>query len=399
MSDRLIIRLASQSQQPIFWLVFDDKQQQIIASGQLNNGDELAQLSEHAKRCVVDILVPGEDVSYFEAQLPKSNRRQAIKAIPYMLEEDLASPVETLHFSYGKISDDCQSVYICAQHKMEQWLALLSEAAIAPRRMMPDYLALPVPQSETINLIQLDRTIIMRQGVTQGQSFDMSWLPMMLTPYAERQDFTLCHFGVDADLLDQSYQWQEQEQIMVMQQLAKGSYQGGLNLLTERYAQNKNERSHWQTWRYAAGVAGLGLVVLFADMYFQTQQLQAQRTVLKQQSEAVYRMINPNVKRVRLIKRQMTSQLASLNGGQSNSEMLSMLAALNDAFAKVPELTPITIKFDDKRRELRLQADAKSYQQFDKFKQILATQYTVVTGAINNNGSKVNGSLTIRASS
>ena len=399
MSERLIIRLASQSHLPISWLVYNHDGDEIIASGQLNNVDELSQITSQAVNRNVSVLVPGDEINYFEVELPKANRRQAIKAIPYMLEDDLASPVEALHFVYGKIADDRQGVYVCDKRKIEQWLEALSAAQISVQVMLPDYLCLPLPEPNTISVLQFEQSILIHLDAVQGQTFDKSWLEPILNEMTGDERLQLHHFGVDSELMFDCADWQEQQLLLPIEQLAQGCQKLKTNLLVGEYVQNKTEYNHWKIWRTAACVAGIALVAFFGDMYIETQQLEKQRLALKAQSDSIYRQLNPGIKRVRMVKKQMTSQLAALNGGLKNNDMLEMLVALNDAFKQVPELTLITIKFDQKRREVRLQADAKDYQQFDTFKQLLSDQYNVVTGAINNNGSKVNGSLTIKATS
>lgn len=399
MSERLIIRLASQSTQPIMWLVYNDQQQDVIASGELSSSDELENIATYAAQRPVDVLVPGSEVNCFEVTLPKANRRQAIKAVPYMLEDELASPVEALHFTYAKQQGDQQTVYVCEQEKIQWWLDTLTRAKITIRSMIPDYLALPVPEEHNISMLQLGDSIVMRKGSSLGQTIEKSWLELAFSEHESDEALSVAHYGVESQLMVDGITWHEQALLLPMQQLAQGTEKPNNNMLTGMFKQNKNEQNHWLIWRTAASVAAVALVLFFADMYIETQQLVEQRASLKLQTDRIYKQLNPNVRKVRMVKKQMTKQLAQLGGGSNDSEMLIMLVALNDAFLQVPELTPITIKFDNKRRELRLQADAKDYQQFDKFKQILSANYTVTPGAINNNGSKINGTMTIKANS
>ena len=77
-----------------------------------------------------------------------------------------------------------------------------------------------------------------------------------------------------------------------------------------------------------------------------------------------------------------------------------MLAKVQPAFAKVPELKPESLKFDGKRQELRLQAIASDYQHFERFKNALnAANLTVKPGAQSNQGEKITGSYSISSAS
>mgnify|MGYP000029402525 CR=1 FL=1 len=401
MSERLIIRLASQPYQPISWLVYNDSDQEVMASGVLNNSDELTQITGQAVNRTVDVLVPGEDVSYFEVELPKTNRRQAIKAVPYMLEDELASAVEDLHFVYPKAQGDNQGVYVCEQGKMSTWLAQLAQAQISPKHLLADYLALPLPSDNAISIMQFEQNVLTRAGLNKGHSFHQSWLSIIESKLMAQDALVLEHYGIDAEFVNGSLQWQEQSPLLMpLQQLALGTKKPMINMLSGMFTQSSTKQeNHWRIWRTAAVAAAVTLCIFFVDMYMQATLLEQQRLVIKAQSEAIYRQLNPAVKRVRMIKRQMTQQLKQYGDQGQSGTMLAMLVQLNSALQKVPEFKPLTIKYDERRKELRLQADAKNYQQFEQFKQLLSQKYSVTAGALNNDGSKVNGSMTIKATS
>ena len=102
MNEQLIIRLGSQPQQPISWLVWSAVNKEIIASGQLACADELSALSERLGRRPVVALVPAADVVLSEVLLPAKPNRQIIQALPYMLEEEHAEDIEQLYLALGQ---------------------------------------------------------------------------------------------------------------------------------------------------------------------------------------------------------------------------------------------------------------------------------------------------------
>ncbi len=398
MSERLIIRLGSQQQYAISWLLFSDKEGEVVASGCLKNAQELTQLTQHAKNNVVEVLIPGQDVSYFEVELPKVNRRQALAAIPFMLEDDLGSDVETLHFVYPKSEGQQQGVYVCSKDKISQWLTWLSDASISTNLMVPDYLALPVAGENHLSLLQLQHEVVLRHGANKGQTVDISWLPMVLQQLSmsDEESLTIDDYGIEQRLSVENIEWQEQTLLLPMQQLALGIKQSKINLLIEDFAQNKQRNSDFSIWRKVMCVAAFALILILGERFYQVHQLEQQRLALKKSSETIYRQLNPNVVHIVGLKKRMQEQLTSLSGGQGDGLLLDMLGMLNSAFDQVPSVKPQNIKFDLRRRELRLQANGEDYQQFDQFKKILSTKYSVTTGAMNNNGNEVSGSFTIK---
>ncbi|OIQ47670.1 MAG: type II secretion system protein GspL [Gammaproteobacteria bacterium MedPE] len=401
MSERLVIRLGSNEGDSIHWLQFNDKAQEVIASGSLNSAEELSQLAPQAAVANVQVLVPGSDVSYFEVDVPKSNRRQAIAAIPFMLEDELAADVDTLHFVYGDVIESRQSVYVCDKLRIARWLKWLSEAGISASQMLPDYLAVPVAQEpENISVLQLDNQLLFRLNSNQGLCISEQWLNVTLDLLRGDKDSLLIeHFDVQSDIHLPPHQWLAQPLVLPMQQLAMSLTKLPINLLVGEFTQNKKTNNHWKVWRSVAIAASVLVVMFFVEQLIRVNQLEQQQAQLKQQSEDIFRKLNPNVRRVLKLKSRMQNEIKSLAGGGGSNELFDMLEAMNGALSAVPELKPSTIKFDKRRNELRLQAEAGSYQQFEKFKGLLEQQYTVVMGAMNNNGNKVNGSLVVKVSS
>ena len=80
-------------------------------------------------------------------------------------------------------------------------------------------------------------------------------------------------------------------------------------------------------------------------------------------------------------------------GGQS---VLMMMSQLSDAFAS-SDVKPQTLRFDRSRAELRLQAQASSFDKLEQFIRLAQQKgYTVEQGAINNRDNAVVGSLLIK---
>ncbi|MGS0730506.1 type II secretion system protein GspL, partial [Shewanella sp. 0m-11] len=96
MSERLFIRLGQTAEQPCSWLVWSEQEQEIIGSGELSDASALSTLTERAGNRAVDVLVPASSITLTQVELPEKSQRQAVKALPFMLEENLAQNVDEL---------------------------------------------------------------------------------------------------------------------------------------------------------------------------------------------------------------------------------------------------------------------------------------------------------------
>ena len=75
MAEILYIRLGSQAQDTVSWLIFSAAEQEIIASGELPNANELTQLTNKADSRDVVAFVPACDVAIKSLTVPGSSQR------------------------------------------------------------------------------------------------------------------------------------------------------------------------------------------------------------------------------------------------------------------------------------------------------------------------------------
>ena len=97
MSETLVIRLRAAEEAPASWLIVDSNG---ARSGPVQSGPVADALSASQARRVV-LLVPGSEVTLAEPELPVRGGARLAQAVPFALEEQLASDVESLHFAVG----------------------------------------------------------------------------------------------------------------------------------------------------------------------------------------------------------------------------------------------------------------------------------------------------------
>ena len=163
MSESLVIRLGTNKQQPVAWLVWSGQEQEIIASGTLPSADALGELQERAGGRPVVTLVPGSDLIFRRVTLPGRYNRQSAAALPYLLEEQIASDVDELHLVV--LAHEGQQVDLMAvdRQKMGEWLSWLDAAGLKSLQLLPDVLALP-QAADGWSALQLGSEWLVRQG-------------------------------------------------------------------------------------------------------------------------------------------------------------------------------------------------------------------------------------------
>ncbi len=396
MTERLIIRLASKASQKNHWLIWSESGNEIIASGEVDNAEQLNLLTEKAQQRRVICLVPGADVSIKEIAINGPFNRQMQQALPYLVEEELAADVDTLHFSV--IAKDSDSVHaaICEKDKIVTWLAWLEAAQIRCRQFIPEGLALPVGESGQWQALQLDNEWIVRENQNMAWSCEPEMLDLLIAGKS----------ADDALVKIESYsqrpanchgEWTELLPVLPLEVLARGTLNNKINLLSGEFKPKKESNKQLEKWRVPAILAITLFVVLLLNLYLKNTRVEQQTELVKEHVEAVYKQAFPvqSALQYARIKKKISTMLIGLEG-DVDSGFLVMLNDLVPAFAAHPEFTANNIKFDSKTQEMRIAASADNFQAFEKFNAALAANFTVEQGALSSNKEGVSGLLTIR---
>jgi general secretion pathway protein L len=444
MAETLYIRLGSQAQDKISWLIFNTVEQEIIASGELSNAEQLSDLTTKAQQRLVKVFVPGCDVLLKRLIVPTKSQRAMRSAVPYMLEDELAQDVDQLFFAYANITNE-DSDYNCFvavtdRVQMALWQSWLTEANIQAKTMQPDVLAMPYVDAQW-SAISLDPTkiltndsaskasqtqIVVRLGKWQGFTLDSAVWQFTLQHHFNANQSDDTDKGKDknnkqneaqADIVVNAYSQLPEftetntpkgfslikaDEELPLALFAQNCHHSNFNLLQGEFKVKEYRSSNLINWLWAAGFAACALLLNVTYKSVELWQLSAQQEQVEAQIITQYKKAFPNAKRVRIgtIKSQLKNKLAQLGGVSEQAGFLAILSQVQPAFAEVSALKPESLKFDGKRQELRIQAIANDYQHFERFKKALvAANLTVKQGTQNNQGDQVTGSFSIVSNS
>lgn len=401
MSERLFIRLGKTSEQPCSWLVWSEQEQEIIASGELSDAASLSSLTERAGNRPIDVLVPAANMTLTTIVLPEKGQRQALKALPYMLEETLATNVDNMHFVVGPREGEQLNVAAVAHEQMQTWLEWLHQAGLKVKRIVPDCLALPLDQCRWAAM-DVGNEYLIRTSEGGGISLPKAWsamaLPQLLSQAVQGSDdpepIRMASYSDDIHFA--GVQIESKPLDLPMMVLAKGILNAPINLLSGIYKPKSEYSKQLLTWKNAAIVIILAIVLALVNKGLAIHQLNNRTAALQAQSEVIFHQSLPSVSRIVNMRSQMDSQLRSMQGQGGGAVFFEMLNGLKSAFSKVPELKPTTMRYDANRNELRMQVTAKTYAQIDTFKEFVAKDYQLDGGALNSNEDSVTSTLTLR---
>jgi len=370
MAETLFIRLAAGTRGFRDWVLVDEQGQ---GKGPVQTGVPDVGIINGVRRVVV--LVPGVEVSLVEARVPGRNRQRLLRAIPFALEEQLATDVEELHFALGPVREGEQyPVAVVERSNMDAWAVLLRENGIQAEQLIPETLVLP--SDAGWSLMVDGETVLVRSGDYAGFAADIDNLPVLFSLFQAKQQApeTARVFGstvldledVDVELVD--------ERVQPLELLARGWAQApGINLLQGAYSRREEWGRLLRPWKASAALLLAGFILVGVTTGLNYFHLSQQREQLSAEIEAVYRKAFPQAKRIVNPRAQMEQQLKQLRrqAGSGNTDFLAMFVETAGVVRATKGIDVRGASYRNGRLDLDLQAD--NLQILDSLKQSLVS--------------------------
>lgn len=164
---------------PHRWIVVD-RRHRVLDEGMADTPDQLPSRQRRITRRVG--VVPGELVTMHTLRIPARSRAKAAAAVPYMLEESLASSVDYLEFRLLRwVRGGESKAAVMSRDVVAHWRRRLAEMPEHTDALLPDYLLLP-RHSEGRCTVAADGQgrLIIRSGELDGmvineQEIDLWW--------------------------------------------------------------------------------------------------------------------------------------------------------------------------------------------------------------------------------
>ncbi|MDR9826376.1 type II secretion system protein GspL [Vibrio sp. FNV 38] len=401
MSEFLTVRLTSQPNASVPWLVWSTQNNEVIASGELANTSELESLRSYAQQRSVILLLSATDVALNKVEIPKGASRQFESMLPFLLEDELAQDVDDLHFTILHKKGDEAWVAAVDLDWFEQTLTQCRELGFNVKKVMPDVLALPTFE-DGLSAVQLGDDWLIKKGDNLGAVVSSHWLNLMAQSNWVKQGdeyLSLQAYSTLPDLeLEEAQEWQNVPAELPMQLLVKEAITSKVTLLTGSFKQSSSIMKHWRVWQKSAVAAGVLLAVLMGQYILETQRFESQASAYRSESERIFRDLTgkSRIPTTSYLKREMESEIARLSGGAGEDSLLNWFMNLSESLGVNPAIQLQSIRFDSSRAEVRLVAQGADFQSFEKVRLALAERFEVEQGPLNRNQDVVTGTFTIK---
>ena len=350
-------------------------------------------------------LFPGEDVLLTEATVPSKQQRQILQAVPFMVEEQLASEVETCHFAIGQKGESGSvGVAVIDQKLMEAWYKLLLDLGLKPSRLTTDLLAVRYTGSCHI-LVDSDRALI-RTGVNEGvcvstemlaatvsmlddtkkSQVTISLRPSQLEPLSLQLSHLNAELSEPVEVVELEYS--------AFETLCRGYGTSTTNLLQGNFKVEDRTVKPGSAWRSVAILAGCAFVLHLFVMMGQAVYLDLQARQMDSEAREMYASIYPNDRNVRDMRRRWQNHLRG--GGGVTGEFMTLFV---ETTKNIPGTNLIlsNLNYNQSRGDMMLQLEASRSEQLISFAETLNKLGLVAEiGTINQSDDAVRGSVKVK---
>jgi general secretion pathway protein L len=376
MSERLLIRLLADD--GLTWLAQDADGRALSGA---NAGAPPAQALARSQRIVV--LAPAEEILLLETPGLPGARVQALKALPFALEDRLAGSVEDQHFAApDRLDGERIPVAVVARATLRGWLDRLARDGIRADAIYSECQILP----DASIVLDGERALWRDSAAVAGacRTRDLPGWIGVLDAAAEEPAARTTHDlrGGQRDALAFFAAQLRREPVV--------------NLLQGEFAPAHRQAPARRLWRNAAMLAAAALLLLFVYFGADCWRLSRQSARLDAQARAVLHEAFPGMDKVAGDPRQlMDSAMRGLQGGGGDSGLMRLLARIAPILASTTRTTLAGMEYHNATLELALRAP--DVQTLDLMRERLAglPGLKVEVTAANSGADGVDGRLRI----
>lgn len=303
----------------------------------------------------VVLFVPGADVRLTAVQVPARAPQKILQAAPYVLEDQLAEDVDTLHFAIGapgQADGGAHPVAIVSRARMEAWVAPLRTRNVQADALVPESLCLPAPESGHWTGLAEPGRVTVRTGACSGFACSLEDLGTYLQIADPEARISLRLFVVREVEFDFSRIGRPIELLpgysSALEVLARHCHpQTSINLLQGAYAEGHDWQHLARPWRLAGALAAAWLAVAATHQAAAAWRSGKELASLKRSNfERCQQVFPKDCVREELMPAVVEQQARLLRGGSdARTALFPLLGSLSAGLLANPGLTLTSLEF------------------------------------------------------
>jgi len=390
MTDTLVLELSGGDGGPvsIHWTLIGSGA--VLAEGWTEEAGEVSSLLPvEASPKQTLVLLPAEQIFARRILTPGRSERDARRAAPFLIEDQLAQPLDELDVVLGPAGDDgLRWVFAADKTLIAHWRKSALSAGVGQISTLPDALALPAAGAQLTLAMQRGRLLFsvppaggerdaeaLSRPVCGALSEDLA--APVLIGLMRRLAPKIVRLGSDVDLNVLS-------EAGVPFQVDRMSFEGVAHaaaaldddhlkqwpaLLGERLGMAPDWLALSRPWRLAASMVVCAVLLTAIAAAFQASYLNMRTEVYYNAERTAFSSVFPDVRITRL-RTQLNQQLASVGGEERGEGFLFLATVLSSILQDQDRIQIETLRYDAEQGVLSVTA---RYAGFDDFEVLRAS--------------------------
>lgn len=354
------------SQNAIEWAILSENQALEQAS-HAQSVDKIDNLDEKLDNIV---LINSENSTIYRTDIPSQTPKQLKQAIPFALEDQLASDMSDCEFCLLKYQDNTQYSAVISK---SFWQGLLTDCSgLTITHVIPDIYALPSEPNTWSALVTADRVLI-RSGYYQGFCIAREALDYFLKESlqaSEDKPKKLFVYSTEKLSLESPY---TEVQVNKIEDEFKFLLEGlpsalSFNCLSQKI-QNRNEVLTQLLPKITAGILGLSAVIFVLSLTLEYRHLSQVDQQYQSEIRQVYQQVFPNATQVIAPRVRFQRELKRLKENASGGKVQQLLQDIAPILLKAKQVKVNEARYADS--ELRLKMTASAITDFEQLSQAI----------------------------
>jgi general secretion pathway protein L len=397
------IQLFDDQLQDCNWLRFNER----TPVGQARQG-ELTDILAEAASCRLVLILPAASVVLHKATIVAKSRNQIAAALPYALEDELASDVEQMHFAYRTLDKESgdQLVAVVDRELIQRIYTLIIQYHFESVLLLPQMLMVPWQANSWSLFVQREQALL-RKDFSDGYAMDVVAMPELLTTereiYKQQHDsesapeLNIYNFSPAREVEGGSVLGGDSEALAVMARYWLDNPDSEINLFQGEYQIVRPMRDLLRQWSMAAGIAVIAVILYLMTVAVDNYLLARERDGLEASMQSLYETVF-NEKPAGNPADSMRKKLAALGSesGDSNN-FISIILVSGKEFLADSQTSITRLRYSGDGLEVDL--ETTSIEQLEKLQQkLIAASVRAELKAVSNDNGKVRGRLVVSRS-
>jgi general secretion pathway protein L len=339
-------------------------------------GQEAVSIEEISEDLTVNCIfaVPADRARLTQIKVRSDEHRHLKQSLPFMLEDEVIDPVESMHFSCAALDENHYVVALASHTEMTSWLEHLGDRFEGP--FFHEALLLPWQHGEVCIVVEA-QSVLLRWDQYQGARVELDLLAPVIDTLPTSPN-TVIVYGSDqsSDLRLLPEYWRERAQWRLgdfgTALMLVDSTKVLLDMRQGAFAPSLPFKRWWQKWKPLTIALLIAIALQVLTDVAQYWRLKESNVALRSAIETSYRQANPKGSLVDAEK-QLDRQIAEYSVGVRGLMFTAILDRVGRAIAVSRELTLSSINYSESAGELRLDLLAPSYDEIEALRERFAS--------------------------